>query len=90
MMNRTVTTQVTFHHPFQLDGIAETRQAGTYLVETEEEQLQGVSFEAWRRLETVIHLPQQPGGPMVDQVVAVSPKALEVALALDVCDGASR
>jgi hypothetical protein len=90
MMNRTVTTQVTFHHPFRIDGIAEAQQAGTYIVETEEEQLAGVSFTAWRRLETVIRLPRLPGGPMVDQVVTVDPLALEAALALDVRDGSRR
>jgi hypothetical protein len=83
MMNRTVTTQVTFRHPFRIDGIAEAQRAGTYIVETAEEQLQGVSFTVWRRLETVIHLPRQPGGPMVDQVVAINPRTLEATLALD-------
>ena len=89
-MNRTVTTQVTFRHPFRIDGIAEPQPAGTYIVETEEEQLQAVSFVAWRRLETAIHLPRQPGGPMIDQVVTVDPKALEASLALDTLDGMPR
>jgi hypothetical protein len=87
MMNRTVTRQVTFRHSFRIDGIAEAQQAGTYIVETEEEQLVGVSFTAWRRLETVIRLPRRPGGPMVDQVVTVDPIALEAAIALDAHDG---
>ncbi len=83
MMNRTVTTQVTFRHPFRIDGIAEPQPAGSYIVETEEEQLQLVSFVAWHRLETAIRLPRQPGGPLIDQVVTIDPKALDAALALD-------
>ena len=83
MMNRTVTTQVTFRHPFRIEGIAEFQPAGTYIIETEEEQLQALSFIAWRRLETVIHLPRRPGGPMVDQVVKIDPKALETSLGVD-------
>jgi hypothetical protein len=90
MMNRTVTTQVTFRHPFRIDGIAETQPAGSYIVETEEEQLQAVSFLAWRRLETAIRLPRHAGGPMIDQVVTVDPKALEASLVLDALDGMPR
>jgi len=87
MMNRTITTQVTFSHPFEIEGIAERLPAGTYIVETEEEQLQALSFDAWRRLETVIHLPRRPGGPIVDQVCPIDPKALEASLARDARDG---
>ena len=87
MMNRTTTTHVTFRHPFRIEGIAEKLPAGTYLVETEEEQLQALSFEAWRRLETVIHLPRQPGGLMVEQVFPIDREALEATLARDARDG---
>ena len=89
MMTRTITTQVTFRHPFQIEGIAERLPAGTYIVETEEERLQALSFEAWRRLETVIHLPRRSGGPMVDQVFPIEPEALEASLACDARDGSS-
>lgn len=87
MLNRTVTTQVTFVRPFRLVGIDELQPAGTYVVETEEELLQAVSFTSWHRLETVIRLPRKPGGPMVDQVVTIDPEALEATLALDSTEG---
>jgi hypothetical protein len=90
MMNRTVSTLVTFRHPFRIEGVAELQPAGTYIVEIEEEQLQSVSFIAWRRLETTIRLPRRPGGPMNDQVVTVDPKALEATLLLDTIDGQPR
>ena len=83
MMNRTVTTQISFCRPFRLPGIADIQPAGTYIVETEEELLQAVSFTAWRRLDTVIHLPRSPGAPMVDRIVTIDPVTLEAALALD-------
>ncbi len=86
-MNRTITTEVTFAHPFRLVGIAEVQPPGTYLVDTEEELLQAVSFTAWRRVDTVMHLPRRSTGPMVDQVVTIDPEALDAALALDAIGG---
>lgn len=82
-MNRTVTTQVSFCRPFRLPGIPDIQPAGSYVVETEEEQLQAVSFMAWRRLDTVIHLPRSPDSPMVARAVIIDPTILEAALALD-------
>lgn len=87
MLNRTVTTQVTFVRPFRLAGVDGLQPAGTYVIETEEELLQAVSFVAWRRLETVIRLPRTPDGPMVDQIVTIDPEALEATLALDSTEG---
>lgn len=87
MTNRTITTEVTFRRPFRLEGIADLQPAGTYVVETEEELLQALSFTAWRRLETTILLPRRPGGPMIEQVVTIDPAALETALALDAAEG---
>jgi hypothetical protein len=87
MLHRTVTTQITFVRPFRLVGVDALQPAGTYVVETEEELLQAVSFTAWHRLETVIRLPRQPDGPMIEQVVTVDPEVLEATLALDTTEG---
>jgi hypothetical protein len=89
MMNRTITTEVTFRRPFRLEGMADLQPAGTYVVETEEELLQALSFPAWRRLDTTILLPHRPGGPMIDRSVTIDPAALEAALALDAVGGAA-
>jgi hypothetical protein len=78
MTVRTSNKTVTFTRPFSLSGI-EAQAAGTYTVETSEELLQGLSFPAYRRMETLIFLPSRPGGPFVERVVNVDPLDLEAA-----------
>ena len=73
---RTSQKTVTFTQPFSLNGIDEVQAAGTYTVETNEEPLQGVSFPAYRRMETLIYLPSRPG---VERVVNIDPLELEAA-----------
>jgi len=79
MTMRTSHKTVTFAQPFSLNGIDEVQAAGTYTVETNEEPLQGVSFPAYRRMETLIFLPSPPGGARVERVVKIDPLALEAA-----------
>jgi hypothetical protein len=76
---RTTRKTVTFTRPFLLSGIDEVQAAGTYAVETTEEPLQGVSFPAYRRIETLIFLPARRGGPFVERVVNIDPFELEAA-----------
>jgi hypothetical protein len=79
MTMRTSHKSVTFTQPFSLSGIDEVQAAGTYTVETNEEPLQGVSFPAYRRMETLIFLPSRPGGAFVERVVNIDPLELEAA-----------
>ena len=79
MTMRTSHKTVTFTQPFSLSGIDEVQAAGTYTVETNEEPLQGVSFPAYRRMETLIFLPSRPGGAIVQRVVNIDPVELEAA-----------
>jgi hypothetical protein len=79
MIVRTSHKTVTFTQPFALSGIDEVQAAGTYTVETNEEPLQGVSFPAYRRMETLIFLPARRGGPFVERVVNIDPSELEAA-----------
>jgi hypothetical protein len=80
---RTSRTTVTFLHPFTLVGIDEVHPAGTYTVVVEEEQIYGLSFEGWRRIETSLRLPAIGQGSGFEQVLVVEPQALEDALARD-------
>jgi hypothetical protein len=57
----------------------EVQAAGTYTVETNEKRLQGVSFPAYRRTETLIFLPARPGGAFVERGVKIDPLELEAA-----------
>jgi hypothetical protein len=79
MTVRTSHKSVTFTRPFSLSGIDEVQSAGTYTVETSEELLQGLSFPAYRRIETLIFLPARPGGAFVERVVNIDPLELEAA-----------
>jgi hypothetical protein len=53
---RTSKKTVTFLRPFVLSAINEEQPAGVYTVETDEELLEGISFPAYRRVLTLIHL----------------------------------
>ena len=50
---------------------------------TEEEQIPGLSFTAFRRTETMLYLPAEPVPGGTRQVVNVSPDELAEALAAD-------
>ncbi|HEY1710877.1 MAG TPA: hypothetical protein VGG10_21615 [Rhizomicrobium sp.] len=79
-MRRTATSQVTFARPFVLGGFETVQPAGTYTVDTEDEQIEGISFPAWRRVSTVMQL-----GPHLGAIeyIAVDPKHLQEALIRD-------
>lgn len=54
MTMRSTRSTVTFAHPFTLPGYAGDLPAGDYEVLAEEELLQGLSFEAYRRTSTFL------------------------------------
>jgi len=83
MPARTTQATVVFRHPARLDGVDGWLPAGTYIVETEEEQIPGLSFAAYRRLQTTIFVPVNTGAYAGRQVVAIEPQALQQALERD-------
>lgn len=56
MATRMTSATVVFHRPFMLTGFSQVEPAGTYTVETEEESVDDVSFPAWKRTATIIHI----------------------------------
>lgn len=82
MLTRTTETLVTFSRSFRLTGVGE-QPPGTYLVVAEEEQLQGISFDAYRHVETRIHVPAVATSSTVRQAFLVDADELESALLLD-------
>ncbi|AQQ05659.1 hypothetical protein B0E33_20545 [Roseibium algicola] len=54
MNMRSTRSTVTFCHPFTLKGRSEILPAGAYEVLVEEEELQGVSFLAYRKTATYL------------------------------------
>ena len=83
MTVRTTTKSVTFRRPFSLKGADGFQPAGTYVVETEEEAIPGLSFLAYRRRSTTMILSNRYGGSVVRQVVTIDPADLEAAQARD-------
>ncbi|HZQ01302.1 MAG TPA: hypothetical protein VFB13_17285 [Reyranella sp.] len=63
----------TFRHPFVLAALETTQPAGTYRLVIEEEQIPGLSFLAWRRSATLLHLPALSVTGGQHQVVAIDP-----------------
>jgi hypothetical protein len=56
MTTRMTSQTVTFQRPFILAGFGQVQPPGSYTVETEEEQLDSISFPAWKRTMTIMHL----------------------------------
>ena len=83
LFDRTTRKSITFSRPFELPGVDEKFEAGTYEVETVEELIEGLSFVAYRRVVTTIETPVKGLGGPARQVLTIDPKDLEVAIALD-------
>lgn len=83
MTVRTLTSNVTFANPFRIGDLDETLPPGTYKVETDEERLEGLSFEAYRRVQTLIHLPAKSARPGFSRTLVIDPGALDAALSRD-------
>ena len=83
MTIRTSKKTVTFKRPFILGGFDEVLPAGAYDVETDEELLEGISFPAYRRTLTLIHLHAKPRHPGLTQTLTIDPNELDAALARD-------
>jgi fructose 1,6-bisphosphatase len=78
MTTRTSRKTVTFTRPFNLAGIG-PQAAGRYDVDTDEELIDDLSFLAWRRVSTVIHVRKD--GAL--QVHRIDPAELDASLLRD-------
>ena len=70
---RSIETMVTFRLPFVLTALETAQPAGTYRLVTEEEEIPGLSFVAFRRTAMMLHLPALPATGATQQVVSVDP-----------------
>ncbi len=71
---RTTREFVTFDNLFTLLGADGVQPAGTYRVDVDEDLIGGLSFLAYHRVATTIHLPLGTGGSV--QAVRVDPGEL--------------
>lgn len=83
MTVRTTNSSVTFAKPFRIGDLDEVLPPGQYDVETDEELLQGLSFDAYRRILTLIHIPAKPGHSGLARTLTIHPDELDAALLRD-------
>jgi hypothetical protein len=79
MDTRSTNSQITFRRPFRLSGVDGLQPAGSYTLTVEEERLDTLTFDAWRRTSTTLYVPQ---GGAIDHA-AISMEDLQAALARD-------
>lgn len=77
MTTRTRRKLMTFTEPFLLRAIDSVQPAGTYKVDVDEELIDGLSFLAYRRTATWIHLPSEETRTGCRQMILVQPSELE-------------
>jgi hypothetical protein len=83
MTMRTIKRTVTFARPFKL-GVSDTElPAGRYLIETDEELVDGASFPVYRRTATIMQLIADPLRPGITETMTIDPLQLEAALEAD-------
>lgn len=79
MTTRTTELTVTFKRPFVFGNTDSPYPPGDYLVATDEELIDQLSFPVWRRVKTMIHVRKDGA----TQVLTVDPAKLESLLSID-------
>ncbi len=74
---------VTFRHPFRIKGIERELPAGAYDVITDEETIDGLSFEAFRRIATMIIVPAHGSRGLATEMVSIGSVDLADAQRID-------
>lgn len=85
MTIRTIERTVTFVRPFTIGKRGESHPPGRYLVQTDEEMIPDLSFPAWRRVVTMIHVRNNGA----TQAEIINPAELEESLARDAAEAPS-
>lgn len=83
MLTRTTSKTINFTKPFVLGDFDEVLPSGDYIVEMDEELLQGVSFNVYRRIAVTVRLTAKIGNPGLSRALTIDPRELEKALARD-------
>lgn len=82
-MERTIETEITFIHPFVLNSFKMPLEAGTYRLIVDEEEIEGLSFSAFKRTSTQLEIPSIATAIGTRQRLQVSSQEIETALAKD-------
>jgi hypothetical protein len=78
MTTRTSTNTVTFRHAFELKGVDRELPAGDYVVTTDEELIEGISFPVYRRVSTTIMVPGERSRSTIE-LISIDPRDLRAA-----------
>jgi len=87
MFTRSTESTIHFGQPFRLSQVGDTQPAGSYRLVTEEERLEGPSFDVFQRMRTLLHLPAIALAGRAREVVDVDPIELTAALVIDALQG---
>ena len=83
MNSRSTKSTVTFAHPFRIAGYDDELPAGDYDVLVDEDLMEGLSFEAYRRTASYLLIGGQAGGRGPAEMRPIDPRDLDAALARD-------
>ena len=83
MNSRTTRSSVTFAHSFCISGYEDELPPGSYEVVVDEELLEGLSFEAYRRTASYLLISGRGGHAAQTEMRPIDPRDLEAALARD-------
>lgn len=83
MPTRSTERTFTFRRPFTLSAVDRPLPSGSYRVVTEEDALEGLSFDAWQRMRTLLFLPAHAPPGTAREVVPIDPDELAAAFAAD-------
>lgn len=83
MVNRINKKLITFQFPFSMDEVGKLLPAGDYTVETEEESIAGLSFLAFRHIETILVERPPKGKAGATRYWCVDRESLECAIEAD-------
>ncbi len=81
---RSTESLVCFSRSFEVSALDAPQPPGTYRVLVDEEQLEGLSFVAYRRVATMLCIPAIEASSSLRQVVLVDPVELAAAIGADV------
>ena len=83
MPERTTVRLITFTRPFNIEALVAPLEAGTYRLVVDEELIQGLNFNAYRKVATHLEIPAIAIQPVERQSVKVSPDEIASALRND-------
>jgi hypothetical protein len=78
MATRTQRKTITFDHPFLLKRMDRILPPGNYVVVTDEELVEGLSFPVYRRVSTTMIVPAE-NRPSSVEMLTIDPRDLETA-----------